>query len=270
MLHSFSDGCSLVLYSRSHKINLSRKICLHRDCAVRLVLGAEMAVSYHEGLYTSGGKSRNTPSPMVDRRFFAYLWPYVQSNHKNRQAGSCDGVARVSGDEVFRVDIHKCTCKYLYTDKYNPCQHCRDEEMVIDLRGIQPHSYSPCDRIIGDLEKLGWEVYRTPRVSADMEEEIRQISKLGQGWDGRWFKVDVSAPNRLMKYMPSSKLPVEWKTGLPEEFLRNIKRQLLEKVLNNRKDDVIYMIGKYNLLKNAGLIEHDQMPHTLYPPRLMT
>ena len=102
-----------------------------------------------------------------------------------------------------------------------------------------------------------------------MEEDIRQISKLGNGWDGRWFPVDVHGPNRVMKYKPSSKLPLEWKTGLPEEFIRNIKRQLLEKVLNNRKDDLIYMIGKYNLLKNAGYIQYDQMPHTLYPPRLM-
>ena len=244
-------------------------MCLHRDCAVRLVLGAEMAVIWHEGLYNSGGKSRNTPEPQMDRRFFAYLWPYVKSNSRNRQVGSCDGVARVSGDEVFRKDIHKCTCKYLYNERNNPCEYCREEEILIDLRGIQPFSYSPGDRIIGDIEMLGWEVFRTPRVSADMEEEIRQISKLGNGWDGRWFPVDVNGPARVMKYKPSSKLPVEWNTGLPEEFIRNIKRQLLEKVLNNRKDDLIYMIGKYNLLKNAGYIQYDQMPHTLYPPRLM-
>ena len=71
---------------------------------------------------------------------------------------------------------------------------------------------------------LGWEVFRSPRVSADMDEEIRQISKLGQGWDGKWFPVDVHGPNRVMKYRPTSKLPVEWSTGLPEEFIRNIKR----------------------------------------------
>ena len=151
-------------------------------------------------MYHSGAKSRNTPEAQVDRRFFAYLWPYVAANSRNRQVGSCDGVARASGDEVFRKNIHDCTCKYLYseTEDHHPYKYCKDEEILIDLRGIQPTSYKPCDRIIGDLKTFGWEVFRTPRVSADMEEGIRQISKLGMGWDGRWFAVDVHGPNRMI------------------------------------------------------------------------
>ena len=123
MLHSFSEGFSIVLYSRSHKVDLSPELCLHKDCAIRLVLGPEMVVMWHEGLYHSGAKSRNTPEAQVDRRFFAYLWPYVAANSRNRQAGSCDGVARASGDEVFRKNIHDCTCKYLYseTEDHHPC-----------------------------------------------------------------------------------------------------------------------------------------------------
>ena len=271
MLHSFSEGFSIVLYSRSHKVDISPNIALHKDCAVRLVLGPEMVVIWHEGLYHSGAKSRNTPEAQTDRRFFAYLWPFVKANSRNRQAGSCDGVARASGDEVFRTNINECTCKYLYEeiDSNHPCIYCKDEEILMDLRGIQPTSYSPCDRIIGDLKTFGWEVFRTPRVSAEMEEDIRQISKLGSGWDGRWFAVDVNGPNRMMKYKPSSKLPTEWDTGLPAKFKKNITKQLLEKVLNNREENLIYIIGKYNILKNAGYIQYDQMPHTDYPPRLM-
>ena len=271
MLHSFSEGFSIVLYSRSHKVDLSPKLCLHKDCAIRLILGPEMVVIWHEGLYHSGAKSRNTPEPQEDRRFFAYLWPYVRSNARNRQAGSCDGVARASGDEVFRKNIHDCTCKHLYTEKQDdhPCKYCNVEEINIDLRGIQPTSYSPCDRIIGDLKMLGWEVFRSPRVSAKMEEDIIQISKLGNGWDGRWYAVDVNGPNRMMKYKPSSKLPSDWDTGLPALFKKNIRNLLIEKVLNKRDNDLVYMIGKFNILKNAGLIGYDQMPHTDYPPRLM-
>ena len=56
MLHSFSQGFSIVLYSRSHKVDLSPNMCLHKDCAVRLVLGPEMVVIWHEGLYPSGAK----------------------------------------------------------------------------------------------------------------------------------------------------------------------------------------------------------------------
>lgn len=44
-----------------------------------------------------------------------------------------------------------------------------------------------------------------------------------------------------MKYKPSSKLPKEWDTGLPAQFNNNIKTQLLEKVLNKRDDELIYI-----------------------------
>ena len=111
----------------------------------------------------------------------------------------------------------------------HPCRYCNDEEILIDLRGIQPTSYSLCDRIIGDLKMFGWEIFRSPRVSAEMEEDIRQISKLGNGWDGRWYAVDVNGPNRMMKYKPSSKIPTEWDTGLPALFQKNIRNLLLEK-----------------------------------------
>ena len=32
--------------------------------------------------------------------------------------------------------------------------------------------------------------------------------------------------------------------------------------------DKSYILGKFNLIKNAGLTEDDQRPHTYYPPRL--
>ena len=102
-----------------------------------------------------------------------------------------------------------------------------------------------------------------------MEEDIRQISKLGSGWDGKWYAVDVHGPNRMMKYKPSSKLPKEWDNGLPKQFKDHITDQLLVNILNKQDENLIYMIGKYNLLKNAGKIEYDQMPHTDYPPRLI-
>ena len=72
-----------------------------------------------------------------------------------------------------------------------------------------------------------------------------------------------------MKYKPSSKLPREWDTGLPNKFLNHIMKQVLVKILNKKDENLKYMIGKYNLLKNAGYIQYDQMPHTDYPPRLM-
>ena len=120
----FLKGFSIVLYSRSHKVNLLSKLCLHKDCAIRLVLRPEMVVIWHEGLYHSGSKSRNTPEPQADGHFFLYLWPYVRSNTRNRQVGSYDGVAKASGYEVFRKNIRHCTCKYCNMEKEDnhPCR----------------------------------------------------------------------------------------------------------------------------------------------------
>ena len=112
-------------------------------------------------------------------------------------------------------------------------------------------------------------VVRTSRVSEEMNESIRQISKLGQGWDGKWFPVDATQRNRLIKYRPNSKKPSEWDEELPKKFRKNIRENILGKVLDDEKKELYYDVACCNLLKNDGRIDYDQQPHTDYPPRLL-
>ena len=159
----------------------------------------------------------------------------------NCTSQSSDGVNRSSGDRVYRENIHKQTCQYLYNDQ-GSCSYCKDDEMVIDLRWIPSTSYAAGDRIIGDLAELGWMVVRTSRVSEEMNESIRQINKPGQGWDGKWFPTDATQRNRLMKYKPNSKKPSEWDEELPKKFLRNIRENILGKVLDDEKKSYTMML----------------------------
>ena len=267
LMHSLQEGFSIVIYSRSHKVNLCPELCLHRNCAIRLVLPPEMCLIIHEGTMYSEAKSRDTPNSQADLRLFGYVWPMIQSNVGNRTSSSSDGVARTSGDRVHRENIHNRTCRYLYNG-HEQCAHCKNAEILVDLRGIPKSSYAPGDRILGDIAELGWLIVRTSRVSEDMNESIRQISKLGQGWDGRWFPMDRNEPNRMMKYRPSTKYPSEWDQLYPAMFIRNLRENVIQKVLNKEKKNLYYNMIKWNLLKNAGPITHDEQPHTDYPPRL--
>ena len=132
---------------------------------------------------------------------------------------------------VHRENIHNRTCQYLYNGN-ECCAHCKDAEILVDLRGIPKSSYAPGDRILGDLPELGWLIVRTSRVSEEMNESIRQISKLGQGWDGKWYTIDVNERNRVMKYKPNSKKPSDWEDLYPAMFIRNLRENVVKIVLN--------------------------------------
>ena len=87
------------------------------------------------------------------------------------------------------------------------------------------------------------------------------------GW--KWFPIDVTERNRMMKYKPQSKKPSQWDNELPKKFMKNIRENIIKKVLNVKKKDLYYDLANCNLLKNGGNIVYDEQPHTDYPPRLM-
>ena len=66
-----------------------------------------------------------------------------------------------------------------------------------------------------------------------------------------------------MKYDISSRIPKDWADGNLGKFLSNIKEQIFNIILTNTD----YMIGQHSLLKNAGIVEHDQKQHSDYPIR---
>ena len=98
-----------------------------------------------------------------DLSFFSYVWPEIASLLRNRNRGINDGVAREEGDLVYREDLTDHACQHLW-DESPPCQLCQQPETVIDLSNIPAESYSPGERIFGDLKELGWVVVSDVRV----------------------------------------------------------------------------------------------------------
>ena len=191
MLHSFQEGLSLALYSQAHKVDLCQDLHLHRKSGVRLTLAPDMCVIWHESIYHSGAKSRNTPNAQQDDRFFAYIWPFVQNNTRNRTSGNSDGVARESGDRVFRDNINEETCEHLFQNQEG-YPHCINSEYEIDLSPIPNSSYKPGDWIIGNLDDYGWVVVRTKRVTGELTLAINNVCNSGRGEGGLWNALDTN------------------------------------------------------------------------------
>ena len=66
-----------------------------------------------------------------------------------------------------------------------------------------------------------------------------------------------------MKYDINSRISKDWDVGHLGNFLSNIKLLIFNIILRNAD----YMIGRHNLLKNDGIVEHDQKTHSDCPGR---
>jgi hypothetical protein len=279
IMHSLDEGFSIVMYSRSHCVNLRSGFCLHKRNGIRIILPKWMAIIWHESLYHAGGKSRTRhwTITLQDMRFFGYLWPNVIGNTRNRNVGSMDGIGREDGSNIYRGNRRERTCEYMY-DSNSQCSHCQhditDVLDEIDLSEVPENSYNPGDNIIGCLVELGWVVVRGVRVSQDTNDDIVKLSKIGQNSQGdNWHSIENGGSNRKIKYKHTDKLKRDrhWKKPKCAHFLTDIQKQIIDKVFLQKDDkgDALtpYQIGGYNLLKNAGKIENDQEVHTDYADR---
>jgi hypothetical protein len=70
IMHSLREGFSIVMHSGTHKVNLADlALHMHKANRVRLHLLPWMGLIWHESLYHSGAKSRDTPYYQADMRF---------------------------------------------------------------------------------------------------------------------------------------------------------------------------------------------------------
>ena len=85
---------------------------------------------------------------------------------------------------MYRENIHYHTCRDTYTEQ-PICIYCIRKENIVDLRGIGPNSHSPCERIIGDLDELGWMLVRGVRIDELTFKEIKGMTSMGRtAWGG--------------------------------------------------------------------------------------
>jgi hypothetical protein len=251
MMHSLADGFSIVLYSGTHQ-GLSRDV-LHRNDAVRLILGPDMVVVWHEGVLHSGAKTRSMgfcgESMRSDLRFFSYVWPSKPTGTRNGR-----GRIRVNdGNNIHRLKSNLCD-KWSFDD----CKDCVEGATVIDLTSVT--GYAIGDKILGDLGTCGWVVLRGVSVTDPMQDKMEAIAK-----KGRWKSISTET-HRLMKYTYQSKIPLTWNDVDLLSFRSQIETRLLSQIPHTITP---YIIGKFNLLMNGGLIKDDQDPHFDYPPKVV-
>ena len=280
MLHSLPGGLSIVLYTCSHSGSSRVPIC--RNSAVRLILGPDMMVIWRENLLHSGAKSRNIgdstttmeatnllPSNCCDKestvlrsnttktikvkedlRFFAYVSPKPKKGGQRlkKRATTADG------SRIYRLMDNLC-------DDFNDvekCKNCKEGAVILDLTEIT--GYQTGETIIGNLESCGWVVMRGVEVTDVINNKMRSIAT-----KGKWNSISTEK-NRQMKYNSNSATPRSWNDVDLVQFRCDVENKLLSQLLHHNHK---YRIGKFNLLKNSGYLEHDQDVHCDYPPRLI-
>ena len=124
MIHALEYGFRIMIYSGNHDTNMFNDY-IHIKHAVRWILNNGMGVMWHESLYHSGAKSRQSPSELVkdDLILFMYLWTFIVNNQRNRNVGTTNGVAREYGWYLHWDKLDKYMCKDFYDDSCK-CPQC--------------------------------------------------------------------------------------------------------------------------------------------------
>ena len=181
MIYSFSGGLNIVMYNTTYALKNIKDI-IHDDCGVRLTLGDNMVVIWHEGTLHNGGHSRKNEDGTIysDLRLFSYIW-----------RGSLGRSVRTEdGQNVYRNT--KCVCRGIAGKRKKGfhCVKCEVGFTELDLTSIKSTSYDPGSKIIGDLETLGWVVVRgvskiTQHSDNNIEAiaEIAEIAKTAKHWN---------------------------------------------------------------------------------------
>ena len=279
VMHSLSQGFSIVLFSGTHNICTTPSL-LHRNNAVRLVLPSDMVVLWHERTYHGGAQSRlsadhragrtgfhlspeqadRSPSRrreprreyqhMEDLRLFGFVWNSEGKSHRTRSDGNINPGDQLhyNDKDIFCKDFFKKNVREMQ------CQDCRRGNVICDLSRLPIGSYENGTKVVGDLKTLGWAVFRS-RLIGDAEESlIRNICGRGQ-----WQTI---SQKRVMKYKSTSTRPATWNSELMTNFCEHFKSLILDPNLGTNN----YEIHDLNPIKNIGVSFSDQRYHYNYKP----
>ena len=187
---------------------------------------------------------------MEDLRLFGFVWNSEGKSHRTRSDGNVN-----PGDELhYNEEEIFCEEFYKSSPKEMSCARCRKGNVICDLSKVSLSCYQNGTKIIGDLNKIGWAVYRSRLIGDREESEIRNICGRGQ-----WQKI---SQQRVMKYKSTSPRPAVWNEELLAKFKRNLKSEILDANLGTNN----YDIHDLNPIKNIGVSFSDQRYHYDYKP----
>ena len=245
------------MYSRTHKMSYqSHRI--HSANRIRIRVATGMCIIWNEALYHSGAKSLEGRTSM---RFFSFVHPYVDGIERNKQPRSVQAIMKENGRQVYR-DFINCFCSDCHNNSPR-CLECENGELFIDLREVLEQSYTIGEVILGDIDLYGWVVIRGIKLKEATRQAFERVSREGRGIDGTWHSVERQA-NRQMKYTHSCQPSDLWNMDELSVFKTKITDKLLRKVFPGKMQ---YTLGKFNLLRNEGIIHEDQAPHSDYHHR---
>ena len=193
-------------------------------------------------------------------RFFSFVHPYVDDIERNKHPNSVEAIMKENGQQVYR-DFSNCFCPDCHSDSPR-CDECKKGELFIDLTEVPEQSYITGDLIVGDIDLYGWVVLRGVKLNNATKQAFERVSTEGRGQNGTWHPVERQA-NRQMKYTHSCQPSTLWQMHELSLF-RNKMDNLLALVFPGTMQ---YTLGKYNLLRNEGIIYDDQVPHSDYHAR---
>ena len=194
-------------------------------------------------------------------RFFSFVHPYVDDIERNRNPHSPDAIMKENGQQVYR-DFSNCFCSDCHNNSPS-CVECKKGEVFIDLGEVLEQSFTIGEAIAGDIDVYGWVVVRGIKLKDSTKEAFERVSREGRGQNGTWHAVERQA-NRQMKYTHSCQPCKLWNMDELAVFRTKITDKILRKVFPGTMQ---YTLGKFNLLRNEGIIHEDQAPHSDYHHR---
>ena len=141
-MNALKDDFNIIMYSCTHDTEMWNG-CIHRKHVVRLILAKEILAIWHESLYHSGARSRQTPTGLCkpDLRLFMHLLPFITNNKRNRNVDTSDVVARKYGEYLHGDNLDTYMCTYFYDEVYE-CSHCTEGETILNYRVLPTSSYN--------------------------------------------------------------------------------------------------------------------------------
>jgi len=246
VLHSFTQGFNIIFYSGTHKLMPS---ILHKDAGVRLVLSPGMTLLFHGYVIHSGGKSRSCADGnlLSDTRLFSYVWDvYMRTARENATRVYRDHVPLCS---AFNGENKKCI------GASRKCHSCECNSVpTVDLTEMDVSSLNIGDKILGNLELLGWLVVKGIDPNKNTTDKINEICEIGD-----WNRIgqDHCA---YMKFQSNdiSRNSITWNTDTNiVNYFNSIKVHILNRWLPSKN----YITELRNILSNRTFSNSDQIPH---------
>lgn len=272
---SFSDiqpihgsGCVVVMFPFSHKYTRN-DFMFHKCMSVKVHVPQNFAILFVSDLLHSGASSRKYVNMVLkDPRVFMY----IQRVNKIKEKRSRSDATLLPEGNRTPQPLMMCNCLTRSSNVVSSCEYCEqmnpDGEKVIDLHELfskeELDSKNVGDVLFGDLEELGFIVYRAFIPNDDIQNHVDGIMSSEYRTGGKAKGKDQKNRRFLFTGVKNEMLlNSKWKNDKLTNFIVKKYHKLTSTVL--KQEGTEYELIKPNLIWNSGEIKIDQIPHYDFP-----